>query len=118
MKFATYGGEGYMARLKVVAITALVTIGVVLLLEHPDILTAGASAHWVSSSINGEHLFVRSYALDVVFLLTLALCLVVAGISVRRRIKQREVWKRRYSMKSIDGGKALNSNDDLQDGEQ
>ena len=105
-----------MTRVKVAAIAAVITVGVVLLLEHPGILTGGASAHFMYGSRTGEHLVVTSYALVVVYALCGALALAAACIGIRRRIKQRAAWKRRYSMKSIDGGKLPRSGDDNQGG--
>lgn len=60
-----------------------------LLLEHPEILTGGASAIWFSSSVNGDHLMVSSYAIDILETLTMALAIVATFLGIRRRLKQR-----------------------------
>jgi preprotein translocase subunit SecG len=97
-----------MRRIRVAVITALIAIVVVLLLEHPEILTGGASAMWSSGSILGDHLVMSSYAIDILETLTMALAIVATFLGIRRRLKQRSAWKRRYSMKSIKGGKPPN----------
>lgn len=102
-----------MVRFKVVAVTFLITMGAVLLVEHPDILTAGASAKWVSG---GAHLNVTSYALDVVYVLSGALGVIVTCMDIRRRIRQRTAWKRRYSMKATDKGRPSSSDNELENG--
>ena len=110
-----YRASIVMRRIKIAAITALIIIGVVLLLEHPEILTDGASAHWFSDSILGDHLAVSSYALDFIEILTAALALVAAFFGIRRRLKQRPAWKRRYSMEAISGGKPPRSEREFPD---
>jgi hypothetical protein len=92
---------------KIAGLTALITIGVILLLEHPEILTGGASANWMSDSILGDHLAVSSYALDFIEILTVALALVAVCFSIRRRLKQSSVWKRRYSMEAVSERRSL-----------
>lgn len=104
-----------MRRIKIAAVTALITIGVVLLLANPEILTGGASANWISDSILGDHLAVSSYALDSIEILTAALALVAAFFGIRRRLKQRSVWKRRYSMEAISGRRPRNAERELPD---
>jgi uncharacterized membrane protein len=105
-----------MGRIKVAAAAAVVTVGVVLLLEHPDILTAGASLSWGWSWVGGYGVFTGSYALSAVKLFAVALGLTVICVRIRQRIRQRAIWRRRYSMRSIDGGKTSRSDDDLRDG--
>lgn len=99
-----------MGRIKVAAVAALITVGVMLLLAHPEILTAGASVGWGYSYL-GYHVFVRSYVLDAVEILIVPLGLIVICVRIRQRIKQKTVWKRRCSMRSIDGGKWPRSED-------
>lgn len=94
-----------MRQIKVVAVTALIAVGIVLLLENPEVLTDGASATWSHSAVLPDHFAVRSYALDVLDGLTAALGLAAVFVTIRRRIRQRSIWRRRESMKSIDGGK-------------
>ena len=105
-----------MGRIKVAAAAALITVGVVLLLEHPDVLTAGASLSWGWSWIGGYGVLTRSYALDAVELFLIALGLIVVCIRIGQRIKQRAIWRRRDSMMSSGGGKMSRSEDEPRDG--
>ena len=64
-----------MNRIKVAVAATLITVGVMLLLEHPEILTAGASMSWGHSYL-GYDVFARSYAVDAVEILVVALGLI------------------------------------------